>query len=86
MTVSIFGKEISYERFISDLASKVVSVMKAESEIPEFICQRQAYRMFGRANVERWRRTGKVVAYKRNRKVEYRTADLRQQQDHQQDY
>lgn len=86
MTVSIFGKEISYERFISDLASKVVSVMKAESEIPEFICQRQAYRMFGRANVERWRRTGKVTAYRRQRKIEYRTADLKQQQDNQQDY
>lgn len=86
MTVSIFGEEISYERFINDLASKVVSVMKAESEIPEFICQRQAYRMFGRANVERWRRTGKVTAYRRQRKIEYRTADLKQQQDNQQDY
>lgn len=86
MTVSIFGEEISYERFINDLASKVVSVMKAESEIPEFICQRQAYRMFGRANVERWRRTGKVTAYRRQRKIEYRTADLKQQQDNRQDY
>lgn len=86
MTVSIFGEEISYERFISDLASKVVSVMKAESEIPEFICQRQAYQMFGRANVERWRRTGKVIPYKRQRKIEYRTADLKQQQNNLQDY
>lgn len=42
--------------------------------------------MFGRGNVERWRKQGKVLAYKRPGKVEYRTADLRLLQRIQQDY
>ena len=42
--------------------------------------------MFGRGNVERWRKQGKVTAYKRPGKVEYQTADLRLLQRIQQDY
>ena len=42
--------------------------------------------MFGRRNVERWRRQGKVTYYKRPGKVEYRTADLRLLQRTVQDY
>ena len=40
----------------------------------------------GRRNVERWKRQGKVVSYKRPGKVEYRTADLRLLQRTTQDY
>ena len=43
-------------------------------------------KLFGRRNVDRWRRQGKVVCYKRPGKVEYKTADLRMLQKTTQDY
>jgi hypothetical protein len=42
-----------------------------------FRCQNKAFKMFGRANVELWRRTGKVKAYYRGTKrVEYKMSEL----------
>lgn len=61
-------------------------MMKAETNDPEFVSQRKAYRMFGRRNVERWRYHGKLPFFKRPGKVEYRTADLRFLQRTEQDY
>lgn len=60
--------------------------MKADSNDPEFVSQRKAYELFGRRNVERWKRQGKVESYKRPGKVEYRTSDLRLLQRTVQDY
>ena len=68
---------IPYDTFLNDLAARVVKLLKSDKDDPEFISQRKAYEMFGRRNVERWRRQGKVQCYKRPGKVEYRTADLR---------
>ena len=72
--------------FLNDVAAKVVHMIKQDSNDPEFISQNKAFQMFGRGNVERWRKQGKVHAYKRPGKVEYRTADLRLLQRIQQDY
>ena len=69
---------IPYETFLNDLSSRIVRQLKADKDDPEFISQRKAYELFGRRNVERWKRQGKVVSYKRPGKVEYRTADLTQ--------
>ena len=77
---------IPYETFLNDLSSRIVRQLKADKDDPEFISQRKAYEMFGRRNVERWRRQGKVICYKRPGKVEYRTADLRLLQRTVQDY
>lgn len=74
---------VPYEVFVTDLAERVADRMKPG---PEFICQNEAFRQFGRANVERWRRTGKIQPHKRPGKVEYRTADLRRLQATVQDY
>ena len=79
-------KFVSYETFLNDIAASVVHLLKADSEDPEFISQRKAYQIFGRRNVERWRRMGKILAHKRPGKVEYRTADLRLLQRQTQDY
>ena len=79
-------KLIPYDAFLNDVAAKIVSMLKADSDDPEFVSQRMALKMFGRANVERWRRNGKVNIYKRPGKVEYRTADLRLLQRVEQDY
>lgn len=77
---------IPYDTFLNDLAARVVKLLKQDKDDPEFISQRKAYDMFGRRNVERWRRQGKVQCYKRPGKVEYRTADLRLLQRTVQDY
>lgn len=46
-TIYVSGREVTYERFINDLAAKLADVMKSRSEMPEYICQRQAFRLFG---------------------------------------
>lgn len=77
---------IPYDIFLNDLAARIVKLLKTDHDDPEFISQRKAYELFGRRNVERWKRQGKVVSYKRPGKVEYRTADLRLLQRTVQDY
>lgn len=77
---------VPYDKFLKDLAATIVKMLKADAQDPEFISQRRAYEMFGRGNVERWRKQGKVQPYKRPGKLEYRTADLRLLQRTVQDY
>lgn len=77
---------IPYDTFLNDIAARVVKMLKSDKDDPEFISQRKAYEMFGRRNVERWRRQGKVEPCKRPGKLEYRTADLRLLQRVKQDY
>lgn len=77
---------VTYSQFIRDVAAGIVKQLKDSKTDPEFVSQRTAYRMFGRRNVERWRRQGKVKFYKRPGKVEYRTSELRLLQNTEQDY
>lgn len=77
---------VSYETFLNDIASRVVKLLNADKADPEFVSQRKAYEMFGRRNVDRWKRQGKVDVYKRHGRLEYRTADLRMLQRVKQDY
>lgn len=77
---------IPYDTFINDLSARIVKYLKSDNNDLEFISQRKAFEMFGRRNVERWRKQGKVEIYKRPGKVEYRTADLRLLQRISQDY
>lgn len=77
---------IPYDTFLNDVAARVVKMLKTDSDDPEYVSQRKAYEMFGRRNVERWRKQGKVQPCKRPGKLEYRTADLRLLQRTVQDY
>jgi hypothetical protein len=86
MEFNFADKCVSYATFISDLAATIVRYLKHDASDPEYISQNKAFEMFGRANVERWRKQGKVTPCKRPGKVEYRTADLRYMQRTQQDY
>lgn len=81
----LFNSFAEYDSFLDDLADRLFKRWNAVNE-PEFISQRKAYKMFGRRNVERWRREGKITIYKRPGKVEYRLADLRRLQNTPQDY
>lgn len=78
-------KMVSYDRFLDDLAERVVEKMRLGSE-QEVMSQRQAYERFGRANVDRWRRQHKLTIRKRPGKVEYLTTELRRCQRVEQDY
>lgn len=77
---------IPYDTFLNDVAARVVKMIKSDKDDPEFVSQRKAYEMFGRRNVERWRKQGKVQPCKRPGKLEYNTAELRALQRVKQDY
>ena len=84
--LQVLDRLIPYDTFLNDLAARIVKMMKADNTDPEFVSQRKAYELFGRRNVERWKRQGKIESYKRPGKVEYRTSDLRLLQRTTQDY
>ena len=86
LTLDFSDKSVTYETFIHDVAASVVHMLSEVRNDPETISQRQAYTMFGRGNVDRWRRDGKIEPCKRPGKVEYRTAELRALQRTKQDY
>lgn len=88
MTVFLDFKNqlIPYDTFLKDLAANLVRMLKEEQNDPEYISQRQAYLIFGRRNVERWRKEGNIQPIKRPGKLEYRTSDLRLLQRTVQDY
>ncbi|MCH5226456.1 MAG: hypothetical protein J1F67_12400 [Muribaculaceae bacterium] len=77
---------ISYETFLNDVSARIVKLLKSDKEDPEYVSQRKAFEMFGRRNVERWRKQGKVIPCKRPGKVEYNTSELRLLQRTIQDY
>ncbi len=84
--LDFLNKSVSYETFIHDVAASVVRMLSEVRNDPDTISQRQAYAMFGRGNVDRWRREGRIEPCKRPGKVEYRTAELRALQRIKQDY
>lgn len=84
--IQFSDKLVSYETFMTDLSARVARMMKNDAADPEFVSQRTAYAIFGRKNIDRWRRNGKIKAYKRPGKVEYYMADLRLLQRTEQDY
>ena len=79
-------RSVSYKTFIQDIAAQVVLLLKDDKNDPERISQNKAFTMFGRGNVERWRKSGRLTVCKRPGKVEYITAELRYCQRTQQDY
>lgn len=75
-----------YGRLVNDIAARVAEHITQAAVQPYMVSQREAYRLYGRSNVERWLRQGLITAHKRPGKVEYYTADLRRLADRQQDY
>ncbi len=79
-------KMVTYDTFINDVANRVCSIMKSDRNDPEYVSKTKAYKMCGRANVERWQREGKIQPRIRPGKHEYPTAKLRELQRTIQDY
>ena len=86
MSIDFPDKSVTYDTFVRDVAVEVARQLYRQRNDPEMVSQRQAYAIFGRGNVDRWRRQGRIQPCKRPGKIEYRTADLRRLQQIQQDY
>lgn len=86
MSLHFTDKTVSYRTFLRDLSANIVKMLHEDKDDPELVSTRQAYKMFGRKNVERWRRVGKIQPYVRPGKMEYETAQLRLLQRTEQDY
>lgn len=84
--IQFADKLVTYDTFLADLAGRLAEQLASIEKQPEYISQRQAYSAFGRANVDRWRRSGKLEPHKRPGKIEYRTSELRQLKNQSQDY
>lgn len=84
--IQFADKVVSYDTFMNDLVSRIVSEVEKRKSEPEIISKRKAYEMFGRANVDRWMSEGKLTIRKRPGKVELLTAELRRYQAVEQDY
>lgn len=70
----------------SDMAKKMAEYLKEVKNDPEFISQNKAYEMFGKANIERWKKLNLITPAIRVGKMEYKTSILRNLQDVKQDY
>lgn len=86
LQIQFSDKVVSYDTFLTDLASRVVQMIKEDKDDPEYISQRQAFKMFGKGNVLRWDGKGFLTTRKRPGKIEYQMTELRRQQRIEQDY
>lgn len=84
MTIQFSDRAVPYNVFLNDVADAVAERMTEYG--PEYISQNEAFRRFGRANVKRWRDTGKIEPCKRTQKLEYKVSELERLQDTKQDY
>ena len=88
LMIQFADKMVPYDVFVRDLAREIVAQQTEVLRWPsDIISQRQAYKLFGEANVRRWVREERLVPVsKRPGKVEYNIFDLRRLQERQQDY
>lgn len=77
LIIRFTDKCVTYRAFVDDLAARIAYIMRSDAPDPETVSQRQAYKIFGRASVTRWRRQGLVTPVRRPGKCEYPTATLR---------
>lgn len=69
LTIDFPDKSVTYDTFVRDVASSVVRMLADTHNDPEMVSQRKAYAMFGRGNVDRWRKQGKITPCKRPAKL-----------------
>lgn len=81
-------KCVSYDTFISDLATALVPKLREAIENKRgIISQREAYRRYGQGNVLRWKNQEKLIPVaKRPGLIEYRVDDLEMLKSRLQDY
>lgn len=78
---------VSFEQFVDSLATKVALRMHQIEKGQFEISQRQAYKMFGKSDVQRWIKNGKLEPVRISPgKKRYRLIDLQQLANIQQNY
>lgn len=70
----------------ADMAKRMAEYLREVKNDPEFVSQNKAYKMFGKNNIERWKRLNLITPAIRVGKMEYKTSILRKLQDVKQDY
>jgi hypothetical protein len=87
MQLQFADKMVTYETFITDVASRLASILSEDRQDKRlYISQAEAFRKYGRGNVERWRRQGKIEPRKTSGKLEYPQSILRDLSRNLQDY
>lgn len=77
MLVQITPAQLKYLQFLE--------AHKIEDE-KIYVTQNQAFRRFGRGNVERWREQGKIRGFKRPNTLDFKMSELLDAAANQQDY
>ena len=85
--LEFINKSVTFEQFVDVLATKVAlrihQIEKGQLEIS----QAQAYKLFGRADVERWVKSGKIEPVRRSPgKKRFKLVDLQMLANVQQNY
>ena len=85
--LEFINKSVTFEQFVDVLATKVAlrihQIEKGQLEIS----QAQAYKLFGRADVERWVKSGKIEPVrKKQKKKRFKLVDLQMLANVQQNY
>jgi hypothetical protein len=78
--------EDSLITLFADMAKRMADYLKEVKEDPEYISQNKAYKMFGKNNIERWKKFGLITPRIEAGKMRYKTSILRKLQDIKQDY
>lgn len=87
MQIRFSDKMVTYDTFINDIAARVAAMMSEDRQDKRlYVSQAEAFRMYGRATVERWRRQGKIEPRKTLGKLQYSTSELRELARIKQDY
>ena len=86
-TLQFSDKTVTFDQFVDSLATKVALRMHQVEKGQLEISQAQAYRMFGRADVDRWVKNGKLKPVRISPgKKRYRLVDLQELATIQQNY
>jgi hypothetical protein len=86
ITLDFSNQSIDYETFVNDLTARIIATLRADNNDPQYISQRKAFQIFGRSNIMRWRRTGKIEPIVRPGRLDYSMVELRLLQRTKQDY
>ena len=85
--IQFADKMVTYDTFLNDLAARVVAMMSEDSKTKKaFVSQAEAFRIYGKANVLRWREKRMIEPRKTCGKLEYDTVRLRELSRIKQDY
>ena len=86
--IVINNKCVTYNKIIKDLAYAIDDLQREKNKRPPKVTsRRQAYKTYGKGNVDNWLKQGKLKPYSvRKGKIEYKVIDLLRLHQQLQDY